>query len=155
MQQNGDPVCDLLYTMEYAFLGLHEAAAATGDPFYTRAADRLAQFFCRAQIQSEQHPELDGGWFRAFDFQRWDYWASNGDAGWGAWSIESGWSQSWICSVLALRQMKTSLWDLTAGSQIKTHLAELQPIMIPEDALKEAARPISRTKANGGEPNHQ
>jgi len=67
-----------------------------------------------AQIRSETHPELDGGWFRAFDLKRWEYWASNTDAGWGAWSIESGWSQSWITTVLALRQLNTSLWDITS-----------------------------------------
>ncbi|MFH1566899.1 MAG: hypothetical protein ABIL09_02795, partial [Gemmatimonadota bacterium] len=31
IQENGEPACDLLYTTNYAFLGLHEAAAATGD----------------------------------------------------------------------------------------------------------------------------
>ena len=62
----------------------------------------LAEFLCRIQIRSEKHPELDGGWFRAFDFKRWEYWASNGDAGWGAWSIETGWTQSWITAVLGL-----------------------------------------------------
>ncbi|MBI2929339.1 MAG: DUF4434 domain-containing protein [Verrucomicrobia bacterium] len=135
LQQNGDPVCDLLYTSNFAFLGLHEAAAATGDAFYSQAADKLARFLCRIQIQSDAHPELDGGWFRAFDFKRWEYWASNGDAGWGAWCIESGWTQGWITSVLALRQMKASLWDLTADSKIARHLAALRPKMIPDEVL--------------------
>merc|ERR1719191_1088692 len=30
-QNNSDPVSDLLYTANFAFLGLHEAAAATGN----------------------------------------------------------------------------------------------------------------------------
>ena len=30
-QENSDPVSDLLYTTNFAFLGLHEAAAATGN----------------------------------------------------------------------------------------------------------------------------
>ncbi len=135
LQENGDPVCDLLYTSNFAFLGLHEAAAATGDPFYAKAEERLAHFLCRIQVRSERHPELDGGWFRAFDFRLWDYWASNSDAGWGAWSIESGWTQGWIASVLALRQMKTSFWELTAGSRIGRHLARLRPEMIPDSVL--------------------
>ena len=122
IQQNGDPLCDLLYTSNFAFVGLHEAAAATGDGFYREAADRLAAFLCRIQVHSELRPELDGGWFRAFDFRRWDYWASNADEGWGAWSIESGWTQAWVTSVLALRQMGTSLWDLTASSRIGERL---------------------------------
>jgi len=136
LQKNGDPVCDLLYTCNFALLGLHEAAAATGDPFYSQAEDRLTRFLCRIQVRSERHPELDGAWFRAFDFRLWDYWASNADSGWGAWSIESGWTQSWITSVLAMRQMKTALWDLTADSQVARHLAKLLPQMIPEAALQ-------------------
>jgi hypothetical protein len=135
LQRNGDPVCDLLYTSNFALLGLHEAAAATGDDFYRQAEDKLASFLARIQIRSDDHPELDGGWFRGFDFKRWEYWASNGDIGWGAWCIESGWTQGWIVSVLALRQMKTSLWDLTAGSRIDRHLPSLRPLMIPDDAL--------------------
>jgi hypothetical protein len=70
------------------------------------------------QIRSEKHPELDGGWFRAFDYDRWKYWASNTDVGWGAWCIETGWSQSWITTVMGLRRLKTSLWDITSNSRI-------------------------------------
>ncbi|MCX6873609.1 MAG: hypothetical protein NTW21_07350 [Verrucomicrobia bacterium] len=97
----------------------------------------MAAYLCRIQIRSESHPELDGGWFRAFDFKRWEYWASSTDAGWGAWSIESGWTQSWITSVLALRQMKTSLWDLTNRSKIKSHFDKLRPTMVPDETLDE------------------
>ena len=50
VQSDSDPAADLLYTINFAFLGLHEAAAATGDPYYRQAEDKLAQFFCRAQI---------------------------------------------------------------------------------------------------------
>lgn len=136
IQENGDPLCDLLYTANFAFLGLHEAAAATGDPRYAEASNRLARFLCRIQIRSEAHPELDGGWFRAFDFERWEYWASNADLGWGAWSIESGWTCGWLNAVFGLRQMNSSLWDLTKDSAIERHFAELQPVMFKglEDA---------------------
>ena len=120
MQANGDPICDLLYTTNFAFIGLHEAAAATCEPLYAEAENKLAEFLCRIQVRSEEHPELDGGWFRAFDFNRWEYWASNADAGWGAWSIETGWTQGWIVGALGLRQMNTSLWDLTAGTGIRS-----------------------------------
>ncbi len=129
IQENGDPLCDLLYTANFAFLGLHEAAAATGSPKYAEASEKLAKFLCRIQIRSETHPELDGGWFRAFDFNRWEYWASNADLGWGAWSIESGWTCGWINAVLAMRHMKTSLWDLTHASAIERHFGELHPLM--------------------------
>jgi len=135
IQANGDAASDLLYTSNFAFIALHEAAAATGDAFYREAEDRLAAFLCRIQIRSERHPELDGGWFRAFDFKRWEYWASGADAGWGAWCIESGWTQSWITAVLALRQMNTSLWDVTKDSRISRHFDKLRREMVPDEAL--------------------
>jgi hypothetical protein len=131
IQTNGNRVSDMLYTVDFAFLGLHEAAAATGDKFYSEAEDKLAEFLCRIQIRSEKHPELDGGWFRAFDFNRWEYWASNADAGWGAWSIESGWTQSWITTVMGLRYMNTSVWDLTKESKASQYIDELLGQMLP------------------------
>jgi hypothetical protein len=142
IQENGDPLCDLLYTTNFAFFGLHEAAAATGDPTYREAEDRLADFLCRIQVTSEARDELDGAWFRAFDFRRWDYWASNADLGWGAWSIESGWTQGWITSVLAMRRMGTSFWDMTGETNIGEHLDELVSRMFPESdpAFEESVR---------------
>jgi hypothetical protein len=122
IQVNGDSVCDLLYTMNFAFLGLHEAAAATGDRYYEANEDRLAQLLCRIQIRSEEHPELDGGWFRAFSPAMWDYWASNSDSTWGAWTIESGWTQAWITSVLGMRSKAVSLWTLTEKSKISVQM---------------------------------
>lgn len=135
IQSNEDKVTDMLYTVGFAFLGLHEAAAATGDVFYKHASDRLSNFLCRIQIKSEKHPELDGGWFRAFDINRWEYWASNADAGWGAWCIESGWSQSWITAVLALRQLNTNLWDMSKESTIETYFEKVRKEMLPDEVL--------------------
>jgi hypothetical protein len=136
IQQNGDPVADLLYTCNFAFLGLHEAHAATGEPQYGQMADRLAEFLIRIQVQSEAHPELDGGWFRAFDFRRWDYWGSNADSGWGAWSIEVGWTQAWIPTVLAMRELDANLWDLTRTSTIAKRWEKTRALMLPEDQIK-------------------
>ena len=134
--KNGDPVTDLLYTTNFAFLGLHEAAAATGDKDIIAAENKLAEFLCRIQVKSKTQPAVDGGWFRAFDFGRWEHWGSNADHGWGAWCIESGWTQGWITSVLAMRRMKTSLWDLTRASKIERHHERLRKLMIPDEALK-------------------
>ncbi|MGH7950409.1 MAG: lamin tail domain-containing protein [Limisphaerales bacterium] len=135
LQENGDPVSDLLYTCNFAFLGLHEAAAATGNPFYSQAENKLADFLTRIQSRSSQHPELNGAWLRGFDFQLWDYWASSSDAGWGAWSMETGWMQSWISSVFAMRQLNTSLWDLTAQSQVGRFMDKWGQFMIPDSVL--------------------
>ncbi|HVX46390.1 MAG TPA: hypothetical protein VHC49_21030 [Mycobacteriales bacterium] len=113
IHQTGDPASDQLYTTGFALLGLHEAAAATGDAQLRERADRLAAYLVRIQTRSAD-PELDGTWLRAFDFARWDYFASSADAGWGAWSIELGWGQAWIVATLALRAGGSSLWDEVA-----------------------------------------
>lgn len=114
-QNNDDPVSDLLYTSNFALLGLHEAAAATGNETIRAVADKLADFLVRQQAKSSDRPELDGAWMRAFDYEKWEWWASDGDVGWGAWSVESGWTQSWLTITLGMRQLNTSLWELGAG----------------------------------------
>ena len=118
IQQNGDPASDQLYATGFALFGLHEAAAATGDLALKRAADKLVEFLCRIQIRSEKKPYLDGWWFRAFDDRRWEYWASSADMGWGAWSLEAGWGQAWTAITLALRDRKTTFWDMTRTVKI-------------------------------------
>jgi hypothetical protein len=138
IHSNGETVADLLYTCNFAFLGLHEAAAATGDPRYLRMEDKLADFLLRIQARSDVKPELDGVWFRAFDFKRWEYYGSNADAGWGAWSVECGWVQGWIPTVLALRRRGVSLWDLTRNSSIAAHMDKLRPLMLPDESVSAA-----------------
>ena len=127
----------MLYTCNFTFLGLNEAFAATGDEQYKRMADKLADFLVRIQVRSEKHAELDGGWFRAFDYSQWEYWGSNADSGWGAWSIETGWTQAWIPTVLAMRELNENLWDISAKSKVNKHFEHrpndpVQAIMIPD-----------------------
>lgn len=114
---NGDPVADMLYTCNFAIFGLNEAACATGDPGIRRMADSLAEFLVRIQARSDAIKNVDGAWFRAFNYSNWDYWASNADAGWGAQSTLTGWIQSWIITTLALMEKDTSYWDLTLGTE--------------------------------------
>ena len=129
--KNGDKVSDLLYTTNFAFLGLHEAYYATNDPKIKTACDKLAEFLCRIQVESESHPEIDGGWMRAFDYGRYEHWGSNADHGWGAWAIESGWTQGWIVSILALRELDTSIWELTRDSKVGQYYGQLKKKMLP------------------------
>lgn len=132
IQQNGDPAADMLYTTNFAFFGLNEAARATGDPFYHQALERMTDFLVRTQSRSETHPDLDGAWFRGFDMDRWEYWGSNADLGWGVWGTLTGWTQNWIVSTLALRQQETSLWDLTKDSRIAVHFDRCRKHMLPD-----------------------
>jgi hypothetical protein len=129
IQENGDPVSDQLYVTGFVLLGLHEAAAVLHDPRVNAAEDKLAEYACRIQTRSKSLPCLQGTWFRAFDFKRWEAWASSGDAGWGAWSEEAGWAQAWTAGVLGLRAQKTTLWDLTAQTDIASKLDKVRAQM--------------------------
>ncbi|MDD3310051.1 MAG: hypothetical protein PHY69_08865, partial [Dysgonamonadaceae bacterium] len=108
---------------------LHEASYVLEDPEIKKAVDLLAEFLCRIQVKSDKHPEINGGWKRSFDYEKFEHWGSNADAGWGAWVIESGWTQGWITAVLALRELKTSVWNLTENSNIKVHYSKLKSEM--------------------------
>ncbi len=146
---NGDPSADMLYTMNFAFFGLNEAARATGDPFYREALDRMADFLLRIQVRSETHADLHGAWFRGFDTRRWEFWGSNGDHGWGVWGTLTGWTQSWIVSTLAMRELNTSLWEITANSRIAKPYPEIRARMLPESAIEAAYGKATRHLASG------
>ncbi|NIA28585.1 MAG: hypothetical protein GWP06_01570 [Actinobacteria bacterium] len=136
IQENGDPVADMLYTSNFAFCSLTEAAAATGDERIKRAVKKLADFMVRIQVRSETHPELDGAWYRGFDFNRWEYWASNADAGWGVWCTETGWTQGWIASMLMMYELNSNVWDFSADSKIADHFEMYREKMLPGRLFK-------------------
>ncbi len=131
IQQNGEPVADLLYTCNFALVGLNEAISLTGDdPRISDALNRLIDFLVRIQVTSTDHSELDGAWFRAFDFKRWQYWASSADHGWGVWTTETGWTQAWITSTIMLNELQTTIWDFTRQSKVKESFAEIKDKML-------------------------
>lgn len=129
LQKNGDPVTDQLYVSGFSLLGLHEAAFALNDKDIKAGEDRLAQFLCRIQNRSKQFPYLNGSWFRAFDYKRWEGWASSGDLGWGAWSVETGWANAWTLATLGLRARHASLWDLTDRTTIMKNEKTVEDLM--------------------------
>jgi len=127
---NGDPVADMLYTTNFAFFALNEAAQATGNKKYKEAVSKMSDFLTRIQVKSSKHPDLDGAWFRAFDYKRWDYWASNADHGWGAWSTLTGWIQSWIIATQVLFEQNTSYWESTQNVAVKQYMDETVKFML-------------------------
>jgi hypothetical protein len=150
-QFNDDPVSDFLYTSNFALLGLHEAAAATGDAKTKAAEDALANYIVRVQTASTSHPHLDGSFARAFDYSKWEPWGSDADIGWGAWSVESGWTQSWITSALGFRQLNTSLWDLGQSiDDIKSDFDQWTPIMFPPPSPPPPPPPCLPPHTGGG-----
>lgn len=118
--RNGDPVSDMLYTCNFGFFALNEAYKATGK--YGEQVRKLADFLVRIQVKSDAHQDLDGAWFRAFDYDRWDYWASNADNGWGAWCTLCGWIETWIGVTEGLISQDTSYWEITDNMNMKEAL---------------------------------
>jgi hypothetical protein len=128
---NGEPVADMLYTSNFAFFALNEAAEATRNPKYIKAVDNLADFLVRIQSSSRGRGDLDGCWFRAFDYEKWEYYGSNADHGWGAWGTLTGWTQSFITTTLALKLQKTSYWEVTKDSKIGSNIEAVWSQMLP------------------------
>jgi hypothetical protein len=90
MQENTDPAADLLYSQNFALMSLHEAAHAVGPETpngkrYTKAVDKLVDFFIRVQVHSTEQANIDGAWMRAVDVEKWEYWAAANDYGYGPW----------------------------------------------------------------------
>ena len=127
---NGDPVADMLYTTNFAFVGLCEAASATNNPEYMKALNQMNDFLIRIQVKSDKFKNVDGAWFRAFNYQDWNYWASNADAGWGAWSTLTGWTQSWIVGTQFLIEKNTSLWNVMNQKSVSKTANEVISEMI-------------------------
>lgn len=128
IQENGDPICDLLYTNNYAFLGVHEASSALNNKEIRQIEDKMAEFFCRIQVKSSVHNYLNGCWMRGFDYELWEYCGSSADIGWGPWAVESGWTNSWIASVLAMRYLDDYLFNL--NPRIYYKIKELFPRLL-------------------------
>jgi hypothetical protein len=95
-QENRDPISDQLYDTGFALMHLALAARVTGDERYREAAERLGDYLTRIQIRDGS--EYDGTWLRAFDFERWEYFGSSADIGWGPYCSETG----WMCAPLDL-----------------------------------------------------
>ena len=130
IDRNGDPCCDFVYTQVFAVAGMHEAFMATGDEHYKSLRDKLVEFMIRTQIKSDLHNEFAGGWMRAFDTALWEYYGSSSDPFWGAWCMESGWTNAPAAMNLLLIKENRSLFSLmpTPGSG-KDLFAEIRASM--------------------------
>lgn len=153
VQFNGDPACDLLYSINYGFPGLHEAYMATGNPKYKEAVDKMASFFCRIQAASTDQPYIDGAWLRGFDYELWEFFGSAADSGWGPWCVETGWTNAWIAATLGLRKLNRPLL-CRKHSDVYTQLApEVSKFMFTPTMPSTTSRgthTIVNTSFNGG-----
>ena len=153
VQFNGDPACDLLYSINYAFPGLHEAYMATGNPRYKAAVDGMAGFFCRIQASSSDQQYLDGAWLRGFDYDLWEFFGSASDSGWGPWCVETGWTNAWIANTMALRKLNRPLLSTRAGDVYKQLAPEVKAMMfapLMPSTTTRGTQTIINTSLTGG-----
>ena len=103
LAENGDPVADLLYSVNWLPLGFAYAYMVTGDEMFRALWQDVAGFMVSCQIHSED-PTLDGAWARAFDLERWEINGVPHDVGWAPCCVESGWAVAEI--LMGLQFMK-------------------------------------------------
>lgn len=141
IQQNGDPVTDLLYTTNWALIGFWEASLVMKEKYVREAYEKLRDFMLRIQVRSEIHPELDGTWMRGFDYDKWEYWGSSADIGWSVWCVESGWVNAWITTTLILEERNESLMNLSAKDDLSADAEKiyLEMMTVSPTVEKEAA----------------
>lgn len=109
--RDGEPICDLLYSMNFALFNLCFVDQLTGHEAARPLFQRLADYVCRIQMRSAD-PRLHGGWARSFDYQAGEYYGSNADHGWGPYIMESGWTNAIIIAALALHELNFPLSNL-------------------------------------------
>lgn len=140
IQANGDPCTDALYTSSFAMMTLNEACAAMEAKGYSQLAetykayrDTLSDYMVRIQ-QISGNDKYNGVWTRGFDYEKWEVYGSDGDAGWGIWCTETGWTQAWISGTLSLRLLDTNIWDYTKTTTVGDHFAETKKLMLTPKA---------------------
>ncbi len=101
LTENGDPVADLLYSVNWLPIGYITAYKATGDRRFYNSWRDIAAFLLKAQVRSND-PKTDGSWCRAFDMDLHEAYGCPHDAGWAPLCSESGWTDAEILMGLML-----------------------------------------------------
>ena len=91
LADNGDPVADMLYSVNWLPLGFAYAYMVTGDEEIKKRWQKVAGFLLSCQICSRDMT-LDGAWARAFDLERREIYGMPHDMSWAPCCVESGWT---------------------------------------------------------------
>jgi len=108
LAKNGDPITDLLYSMNWLPIGFIQAYFVTGDEYFKNLWQDVARFMMSAQIHSP-NKDINGAWARAFDVELNEICGMPKDRGWGPCVIESGWTVAEIVSGLAMGILKDKI----------------------------------------------
>ncbi|MBE6542576.1 MAG: hypothetical protein E7672_09075 [Ruminococcaceae bacterium] len=95
LTENGDPVADLFYALNWTSMGFAYAYYATGEKRFKDLWRNITVFWMRTQAHCE-NPLYNGGWCRAFDMNRQEIYGCPHDAGWAACCMSPGWATTQI-----------------------------------------------------------
>ncbi len=101
MAENGDPVADMLYSLNWLPTALTLAYRFTKDDYFREMRDYMTTFFCKTQVISRDRM-LDGIWPRSLDLDAMEVYGVPNDVGWAPWSVETGWTMGEILCGLQL-----------------------------------------------------
>jgi len=105
---NGDPIVDMLYSLNWLPLGFIQAYFVTRDVYFKTLWEDIAKFFVSVQLHSRDQ-QLNGAWTRALDVDLMEVYGVPNDIGWAPWSIESGWTVGEIVAGLNMGLMADKL----------------------------------------------
>ena len=121
LTENGYPVADLLYSVNWLPVGFAAAFRATGDRLFYDLWRDVAAFWLNAQIHSAD-PKTDGSWCRTFDLESKEAYGCPHGAGWGPLCSESGWTDAEILMGLMLPEIlkntEDSIYQQTSHGRI-------------------------------------
>ncbi len=117
LTENGDPVADLLYSVNWLPMGFAYAWHVTGDRWFRDRWEGVVRFLLNVQNRSGDR-KLDGSFFRAFDMEIGEAYACPHDVGWAACSAETGWTNAEILMGMMLPEV------LARSGRDKRDLAE-------------------------------
>lgn len=91
LTNNGDPVADLLYSVNWLPVGFAYAYHVTGDEWFYELWKDVVRFCIQSQMLSD-NPLSDGAWCRAFDMDLGEAYGCPHDVGWAPYANETGWT---------------------------------------------------------------
>jgi hypothetical protein len=99
--ENGNPIVDNLYIVNWLSMGFSQAYLVTGDTYFMDLWRDIATYYINMQIHSPD-PLIDGAWTRSSDMELFEVFGIPNDVGWGPWAIETGWTMGPIGAGLAV-----------------------------------------------------
>ncbi len=101
LAENGDPVTDLLYSVNWLPTAINLAYAFTKDEYFREMRDYTMEFFCQTQVVSPDRM-LDGIWPRSINLDTREVYGVPNDVGWAPWSVETGWTMGEILTGMSM-----------------------------------------------------